>query len=268
VVRWHYQWAVIHDFLEKVLGPGNVPHEPRLRKWWRREVFMPVEFSVAAYRFGHSMVRGEYELNDNVQDIPIFAPDPNPDLRGMRERPPGRVIQWGRFFDFPESSLKPQLSEKIDTKLAFGLSILPNVAIPADIEGIHALAERDLKRGKALGLPSGQAGAKALKVPREQILTGDALKPLPPDLLRIFGRDTPLFFYVLKEAEVLNDGRHLGPVGGGIVAEVFLALLHADPASYVRLQPNWRPKAGQFGSQRDGEVSFGDLLRFAGVKIA
>lgn len=267
IVRWHYQWAVIHDFLETVLCVTKVPRGPRLPRWWRRHPFMPVEFSVGAYRFGHSMVRGEYELNDAVQDVPIFAQDPTPDLRGGRERPPGHVIQWARFFEFPESSLDTQRSRKIDTKLAFGLSILPDVVIPGEIRGIYDLAERDLKRGKALGLPSGQAIARALGIPEKDILTGDALGPLPPGLRKVFGTHTPLFFYVPKEAEALNGGRHLGPVGGRIVVEVFLALLHADPASYVRVEPNFRPKAGQFGAPQDGVFRMVDLLRFAGVTI-
>ena len=225
---------------------------------------MPVEFSVAAYRFGHSMVRGEYELNDDVEDIPIFARPPAPDLRGFRERPAGHVIQWARFFRFPGTNLPLQPSRRIDTKLAFGLSILPeNVAA-----GIHALAERDLKRGKALGLPSGQAVARAMGIPDKLILTGDALKPLPKDLLETFADDTPLFFYCLKEAEVLSQGTKLGPVGGRIVAEVLIGLLRSDPSSYLRVQPTWQPKGGRFGAPKDGEFSVADLLRFARVTIA
>jgi len=86
---------------------------------------MPVEFSVAAYRFGHSMVRGEYELNEKVQNIPIFAKPPEEDLRGFRELPEGHVIQWARFFHFDGSKLQVQPSRKIDSKLSFGVSILP-----------------------------------------------------------------------------------------------------------------------------------------------
>src|SRR5207249_1892613 len=96
------------------------------------------------YRFGHSMVRGEYELNDAVQDIPIFAKPPEPDLRGFRELPEGHVIQWARFFQFAGVNLDTQPSRRIDTKLAFGLSLLPDSVA----KGIAALAERDLKRAE------------------------------------------------------------------------------------------------------------------------
>ena len=105
-------------------------------------------------------------------------------------------------------------------------------------------------------------------IPEELILQGDALKPLPPDLIKAFGRDTPLFFYVLKEAEVLSKGKKLGPVGGRIVAEVILGLIRGDPSSFLSVQPMWQPRAGQFGAPKDGEFSVADLLRFAQVTIS
>ena len=285
IVRWHYQWAVVHDFLARLVGNDviddvlrpvsfKVPAgsgaktiktlSPVLKFFhWRARPFMPVEFSVGAYRFGHSMVRGEYELNAEVQDIPIFAKPPAEDLRGFRALPAGHVIQWARFFEFQGSRLEVQPSRRIDTKLAFGVSILPE----AVARGIHALAERDLRRGKALGLPSGQSVARAIGLPEDLILHARDLKSLPKNLVRVFGEDTPLFFYVLKEAEVLSKGQRLGPVGGRIVAEVLIGLLRGDPFSFLSMQPNWRPKAGEFGARKDGEFTVADLLRFAGVTI-
>jgi hypothetical protein len=284
-VRWHYQWAVIHDFLARLVGTEviedilhpvsfKVPAGPSAKTiktlavlprffHWKSRPFMPVEFSVGAYRFGHSMVRGEYELNDQVQNIPIFAKPPEEDLRGFRELPAGHSIQWARFFLFEGSKLTPQPSRKIDTKLSFGLNILPeNVAA-----GIHALAERDLKRGRALGLPSGQAIARTIGLPEDLILHAADLKPLPEHLIQVFGESTPLFFYVLKEAEKISGGRRLGPMGGRIVAEVFIGLLRADPSSYLNVEPTWHPRAGEFGARKDGEFTITDLLRFARVRI-
>jgi hypothetical protein len=285
ITRWHYQWAVIHDFLSRLVGTEvieDILHPvsfkvpageaaktiktlavlPRFFHWSKRP-FMPVEFSVAAYRFGHSMVRGEYELNDQVQNIPIFAKPPEPDLRGFRELPKGHVIQWARFFEFEGSKLPTQPSRKIDSKLSFGLSILPE----AVAKEIHALAERDLKRGKALGLPSGQVVARAIGIPEDLILHPKDLKPLPKNLVKAFGVDTPLFFYVLKEAEVFSAGHRLGPTGGRIVAEVLIGLLRADPSSYLNVQPTWRPQKGEFGASKDGAFTVADLLRFARVRI-
>ena len=71
---------------------------------------------------------------------------------------------------------------------------------------------------------------------------------------------TPLWFYVLKESELKTEGRTLGPLGGRIVAEVFIGLLRGDPTSYLQQDPNWTPTLGQ---NQDFEMA--DLLRFAGV---
>src|SRR5947208_14823221 len=110
--------------------------------------------------------------------------------------------------------------------------------------------------------------ARTFGFPEDPILHPQQMKSLPEPLLRAFGASTPLFFYVLKEAEVLSQGRKLGPVGGRIVAEVLIGLLSADPASYLAIQPTWRPKAGQFGAPRDGEFTVAGVLRFARVTIA
>src|SRR5437773_1072884 len=179
IVRWHYQWAVIHDFLTRLVGTEviedilhpvsfKVPADsvktiktlavlPRFFHWAKRP-FMPVEFSVAAYRFGHSMVRGEYELNDKVQNIPIFAKPPEEDLRGFRELPEGHVIQWARFFQFDESQLQVQPSRKIDSKLSFGISILPE-AVAKAIRARTSACPRAGIRGPANSVPARTANS-------------------------------------------------------------------------------------------------------------
>jgi hypothetical protein len=100
VVTWHYQWVVVRDFLprivgdelaEEVLSPAGVPNlslfEPR------NDPFIPVEFSGAAYRFGHSMVRAAYDLNDTVTGVPLFSAAADADrdvfghLNGFRRLP-------------------------------------------------------------------------------------------------------------------------------------------------------------------------------------
>jgi hypothetical protein len=76
-----------------------------------------------------------------------------------------------------------------------------------------------------------------------------------------FERSTPLWYYVLKEAELLADGLHLGPAGGRIVAEVFIGLLQTDPGSYLSAQPHWRPTL----PSKSGSFRMIDFLTFAGV---
>ena len=289
VVRWHYQWIVTHQFLHHIVGRDVVSdvlkedtylvasgsgHQEVHRKKadlkffkWDNDPFMPVEFSVAAYRFGHSMIRFDYELNDdeNAQNVPLFQEPPVApkfDLRGFRARPPGHKIQWHRFYAFSGAD-NPQPTRKIDTKLEHGLGTLP---LTVAAQGPHSLAARNLQRGKALGLPSGQDVARAMGIPHALRLSAADLG-LSPALQATFGEDTPLWYYILKEAEVKCNGKRLGPVGGRIVAEVLIGLLDGDPASYLSVDPNWEPTANEFGAGPHGEFGMENLLRHAGVTI-
>jgi hypothetical protein len=290
IVRWHYQWVVVHDFLPKILGGDDVINDIiKLDKYkvplgngtrdiqgalnvdlkfyhYRNQPFIPVEFSVAAYRFGHTMIRTEYELNENPtgQNIPIFdVTQPDGDLRGFKERRAGLEIQWARFFEFSGTGLDLQHSRKLDTKLAVGLSNLPFIS-----DMFKSLAVRNLLRGKALGLPSGQAIARAMGATRDNIILTPAELNLPANLKTAFGENTPLWFYILKEAEVRCNAKKLGPIGARIVAEVLIGLLDGDPSSYLSAEPTWRPKKDEFGAPDDGKFFMVDLLRFAKVKIS
>jgi hypothetical protein len=310
LVRWHYQWIVLHDFLEKIVGrevindilkrePYHVPGAGGTKpfRWradlkffhWKQQPFMPVEFSGAAYRFGHSMVRRDYVLNEataaNGKEVPIFDPahpnDPNAnDLRGFRARPANRQIEWFRFFRFPGKEKELQPARAIDTLLVFGLGSLPS-SIATNPSSLPA---RNLLRGKALGLPSGQAVARAMGLPERLIIrsdnpehrfqvgtgyklpNGEPDPSVPPEspkkahLEQTFGQETPLWYYILKEAELIGNGETLGPVGGRIVAEVFIGLLTGDSLSYLNMAPQWEPKAGQFGCPADGKFTMADLL--------
>ena len=258
LTRWHYQWVVVHDFLRRlaagVLDEVLVPDgatggaKARLRFYkWRRRPFMPVEFSAAAYRFGHSMVRPAYRLNTRLEALPVLTPTrvPNPlqHLGGFRNLPKRWTVDWSLFL--PIGSSSPQVSRKIDTHLSAPLRQLPE-----DVDhDRRSLALLNMLRGRALGLPSGQAVAAAM---------GTAV---PGDRLHLEG-PTPLWFYLLRESEVLADGRHLGPTAARIVAEVVVGLLVGDPSSYLRMAPAWRP---ELPGEKPGEFSLVDLLRFAGV---
>lgn len=175
LVRWHYQWVVFDDFLPRVVGPDPIKRRVKRAKNGEIEIktrrfkprnnpFMPVEFSVAAYRFGHSMVRPEYELNEVVVDRPIFIPGEKvgelEDLRGFRPLPGAWTIDWSFFLDgAPGKSKKPQHSRRIDAKLAPGLFDLPGFP-----QKESSLAFRNPKRGQALQLPSGQEVANLMGV--------------------------------------------------------------------------------------------------------
>lgn len=260
LVRWHYQWIIIHEFLPKTVGQAVVDDVMNNgRKWynWRNAPFIPVEFSVGAYRFGHSQVRPSYRGNfgpdGDHQFFGLIFDDKLPnhadpdDLRGGK-RAPRRFIDWQTFFDFGDRNVRP--NKIIDTKLSsvlFDLTGLPK-GMP------QSLAQLNLLRNLALKVPSGQAVAGAMGM--QPLSAGDL------DDLRPFGlhQSTPLWFYVLREASVQYGGAHLGDVGGRIVAEVFIGLLMGDHNSYLRQCPNWTPTFST-----TGDFKIVDLLRLADV---
>ena len=175
-----------------------------------------------------------------------------PDLVGFQPVPDGHVADWTQLFDLPGQRPAPQRSRRIDGRLVPSLINLPE-QITGDVEAEEhrSLAIRDLQRGVATGLPSGEAVAEAMG---EQPLDADEVG------VRALGWtwETPLWFYVLKEAEVRNRGERLGPVGGRIVAEVLTAIIDLDESSYRSYDPDWTPSlptADSFG--------LGDLLVFA-----
>jgi len=259
IVTWHYQWVVIHDFLARLVGPdmlGEIlvtsKRTGRARAeltffTWRTQPFVPVEFSAAAYRFGHSMVRDIYRINDTLEPLPILT-----DIRiahrlqhfgGFRTLPKGWTVQWKHLF--PIGDMKPQLSRKLDTRLAEPMRKLP----PLIDRDRRSLGLINMLRGRSLQLPSGQAVAAAMGT------------TVSNTKLKLTG-ETPLWFYCLREAEVLGKGRRLGPTGGRIVAEVLVGLLKGDPSSFLRQQPDWKP---ELPSAEEGQFTMVDLLRFAGV---
>jgi hypothetical protein len=284
MVRWHYQWIVLHEFLPMTIGQERVDeilvggprffnaNDSRFRNG-QGDLQIPIEFSVAAYRFGHSQVRPSYRLNFGPNggspffafliDDRIDANDPNDpnfkdpaDLRGGK-RAPRRFVDWQTFFNFGDGNVRP--NKKIDAKLStplLHLLVPPAPGMPTD--GVQSLASRNLMRHVNFGLPSGQAVARLLGA---RVLTEAQLSELEP-----YGMDrsTPLWFYILKEAELLEDGLRLGPVGGEIVGEVFIGLLKADRTSYLASEPNWKPVLPSLAA---GEFRITDLLTFAGVVV-
>jgi len=330
-VRWHYQWIVVNDFLVKICGKDVVhdilPHlgkdkpiwanPPKLAFYqWRDDPFMPVEFSVAAYRFGHSMVRPIYRLNKALhgganpnQATPdeisrgiagrffIFAGVQERGLNGFDEFPQQWAIDWSLFFDIGGSianggETRVQPAYKIDTSLVNPLGFLPEFSKPAvppapamTVDELQSkpvdigtpptnpanLAQRNLLRGMAMGLPSGQDVARAmgvtpidegdLKIGKAVIGDWDKNQPLARFDSR-FEDKAPLWYYILAEAQSewvkkAKAGKKdeepltLGTVGGRVVAETLIGLLWADGHSYLRQAPNWQP---------DSIRSAGDLI--------
>jgi hypothetical protein len=318
VVR-HYQWMLRHDYLPKIVEPAIVDEVfSNGRRFFEPDDHdtsptMPIEFSIAAFRLGHSMVRGAYQWNrvfnstppvpggpvrlgiatlvqlftftgtsGNMTPLPTLPPPPPnvPDLRPLDDPnsgsflrlPTNWIVDWRRLFDFstfgpgfaaPADSGGGNITKRIDTLLVNPLALLPAGSFggreqelaPDDVQ--RNLAFRNLTRANMVELASGQQMAKLLEVPEDHILTqeqilkgsGDgvdltATGTLGEELRQELLSATPLWFYILREAE-LNRGQ-LGHVGGRIVAEVFHRAMEGSQHSIVR-EPDWRPTLGTRG---------------------
>ena len=341
MARWHYQWMVIHEFLPAIVGQAmadsvykevltgvpiiNIKYYKPTNPLGRP--FIPVEFSVAAYRFGHSITRPRYTVQDyvaykvdpvtgekveytvEVKGVPLFEAAANDNnLNGARPLLPRLRLQWSKFFNDPLAPKNPDGTvprtarpvRQFDGTLATPLFMLPAQALPDSNIDENLLAVRNLHRGKKMGLPSGQQVARLMGVTpltnaqlwqshrievKIPIPTTEPTPFTPPavanvvqvirefdvenqDLKQVladpgWNGEAPLWFYILKEAEIVGKGRTLGPVGGRIVAEVLVGLLQKDLNSYLYLNAAWKPAPpiarvyGQFG--------MADLLKFTGV---
>jgi hypothetical protein len=190
---------------------------------------------------------------------------------------------------------------QFDASLAGPLFRLPSTVQP-DTSSSSLLAQRNLLRGRKMGLPSGQQVARLMGVTplsNAELAYNHRIKvtiPIPTsgtgaNVVNVedefdvedanlkatldkpeFAGEAPLWFYILKEAELIGDasipdgegkGRTLGPVGGRIVAEVLVGLLQKDPNSYLYLQPNWKPQLPI--ARVKGTFTMADLLMYAGV---
>ncbi|MFT4012243.1 MAG: heme peroxidase family protein [Paracoccus sp. (in: a-proteobacteria)] len=296
LTRFHYQWLVLNQYLPAICA-GDVADEllstgaPLYAEFLNAHapvnparLPLPLEFSVAGFRFGHSMVRSEYDHNrffgSPVAGAPQLLPSasfellfrftgngrmPSPTTPDPKTALPGDwVIEWERFV---HAESPTRSARKIDTHLAPPLGDLINE--PADPAMMRRLAQRNLRRGYRLNLPSGQAVARALNatglyrpVP---VLTAEQVRE-GREFLADTGMDqaTPLWFYVLREAE-LAGGHHLGPLGSHLVANTLIGLVKGDPSSYWHAMINghrWSPSL--FRPERPID-SLKEMLRFAGL---
>ncbi|MDQ3917268.1 MAG: heme peroxidase family protein [Acidobacteriota bacterium] len=284
IVVQHFQWIILEDYLPRIIDPDVLRCAREHPPYWYEggTVFMPIEFSAAAFRIGHSMVRGSYDWNTYHSDQPYHGGRANlaqlfeftkfsGDLAGRPGVPSDWVIDWRRFYDFDHLSGYEAVdaayrnrARKIDTQ--FSLRIQNIQLYPQQKIDVHlrAITIRNLLRGYSFGLPTGEQVAEAFGV-----------KPLTPEEVRtglheqvladpMFSERTPLWYYILKEAE-LNGGGKLGPVGSRIIAETFVALIKESPYSILREQ-NWRPEPEWCQPGGDApRFEMADLINAAGV---
>ncbi len=264
LVTLHFQWLVWHDYLPRIcdravlddvrshgrrlFDVGADPHTPPK---------MPLEFSAAAFRLGHSMVRGVYPWNIHLED-PILRLDDlfrfagrGGDLGGNPVLPSTHVADFRRLFD-PRDAGAPPGPANVIRALRIDVAVTPPLSglrpgmlgspdPPADALERN-LAFRNLMRARRVGLATGQdmvAPARATQLTAAQLAGTDRLG----DALGARGlQDTPLWVYILREAE-LHGGRLTG-VGARIVAETFDRAIEGSRISLFRDTPGWQPTLG------------------------
>lgn len=247
----HYQQVVLYDFLVEVCHPRvweYVIGNNRERLWdaiSAEEARMPVELFAAGLRFGHSMVRDSYQINDEgkvVELADLLAMTGKGGLGGNLGLPATHVVDWRLFLHGDDATAEaPNV----------GLAIDPIVHIRLPHPESDFLASKNLKTGNLSRLPDGQTLVRHIKHKHPEMALVLGLDVLKPELLDTqvsfndggggmfrrgglltkvglnqgFTHKTPLWYYLLAEANATSDGQHLGVLGSLLVADLIRALV-------------------------------------------
>lgn len=298
-VTWHYQWIVLNDFLPSIARVAvlddiqQAGSKPRIfRQWYTPKddpVALPVEFSVAAFRFGHSMVKNQYDLNRNVGGVDSSMIIQMTKRGGgiTSQLPANYVIDWNKFFaglpgqvnraqviDTFISEMLYDLPKQIEEAFRLQSSLTMTAApFPPGAKMIPPLPEMTLKRGSRIRLPSGEEFATRCKF---GIIESAEMFPGQAEFFKSgLNERTPLWYYVLREAVVEPNPepvmapinrqlQKLGTMGSRIVAETLYQLLNADSKSIFHAGRGWKPPVFTSGlaGRRWCIRSMPDLVRF------
>jgi len=274
IVRFHYQYLVVHDFLRRVCDPTVFAFAWERVQQGKYPLFyrpdqdahlpMPVEFSVAAFRFGHTLVRSRYAVNSHNPGIELF--DERFNTLGFGGVPRDLTVDW-RFLLAVDDRIPPVCAKAVDHLLADELIHLPVPVVGRTSFNDRSLAFRNLLRGNVLALPSGQDVGWQLHEagypvnPQADLDFADipSWRELPGAMRQTLEKRTPLFFHLLREAGV-GGGEHLGPTGSALLLEVFLGALQYCNTSFLKV-PGWQPDP-RIALCGPGHFSLADIVRY------
>lgn len=279
LVTQHYQHIVLHDFLKKVCEPNvwaDVVQKGKCRHCdttVAETATMPLEFAVAAFRFGHTMIRQAYDWNANfmrggffdraavfdgkLNRLSLFFHTCN-NLSLEEQLETNWIADWRRLLDFTGTGFDVGDADFVnaaafDPLLASGMGNLgraPNKPV------LNNLAASNLRRGALRGLPSGQDVSAAMSTVK--VLTkAEMKKNLPEDMAGLvdtleLDQKAPLWFYILQEANARHNGDHLGEMGSILVAETLVSLVKASKPSIIA--SGWAPSQSPLRLSNGSEV--------------
>ena len=239
---WHYQWGVVNDFLVTMCGQSVINDILACGRQYYcpSQPYIPIEFAVAAYRFGHSMAPTKIRVRKDGDDLDLFGNELGNGFSPVAGK--FAIVDWNELF-FAKDGGGIQGAQKLDTKMATNLLQLPFIT-----EGERSLATRNLLRGNSFLLPGGDKIAEKMGRDASEISkVVDIAKTISAGRIT---EGVPLWLYCLAEAQevgrettpgAFDKGEGLGPVGARIVAEVLIGLLELDEHSYLGANRNWTP---------------------------
>ncbi len=250
LVQWHYQWMILYDFLPRLCSTSvskQLNHFDPDPHQVDKQHTLSAEFLLAAFRF-------DGPLHESMQHL-RSQENPNQEQDEENEG----ITDWHNYFPLAEQN--SLYAGPIQACWPHQHDTLPLFPLPGITDGTEE--NELLYLGEQYGLPSGEALAKIYGIEplsKNQLGTIELLKEVnaDSDFYEISNLETPLWYYLLKEADIHENGQRLGETGSRVIIETFQSVLGNDPTSFFLLQPKWKPYFGTTSTS----FTMSDLIHF------